>query len=140
MPVPEPTVNEDELAWLAVEFAQRIRAEDPDDVADWLVANTTERDRWALLFVQAAVGPRTRDLFSQAKRRWIGPELVDEIAVMRACYGEALPLNRLEQAAAIKRLAARGESQSAISRTLGICRRQVQRIVSGQVRWARDVA
>lgn len=138
-------MDEERLARIALELACRVRHDDPDDNGDWLLAETTEQERWQLLFTLAATTPATLNAFRRAKA-WAAKaepppaEFVDDIAVERACRGEPVPLNRLEQAAAVKRLTKRGWSIKAIAGQLGTYRRFVQRVRSGEVAWARDVA
>jgi hypothetical protein len=121
-------VTEDQLAELAVAFATRVRTEDPDDNADWLLAATTETDRWRLLFVlAAAVVP---DGFERATAWARRPpeEFVDEIAVERACRGEAVALNRLERRAVVATLVRRGQlSLREIAARAGMDKRSVTR-------------
>lgn len=115
---------------LAVEFNNRIRADDIDDVRDWLLANTDATDRWALLFIQAAIGPTS---VKNARQRavWCAlPEVVDEILVQRACNGDA-PVSALtteERHQAIRVLTARGWSAKAIAARLHVAQRQVTRV------------
>lgn len=128
-------MNEDRLAELAVELAVRVRREDPDDVADWLLAATSERDRWQLLFAQAAVGPVTAEGFRRAKA-WAAraadaqPEIVDEIAVERACNGEPIALTRTELLVAVHKLTDRGLGSREIAARLRTNQRQVTRFRS----------
>ena len=132
----------DRLAELALQLAYRVRTEDPDDNADWLLSSTSEADRWRLLFVFAAAGPYSAETFRRAKA-WAAKtvtETVDDIAVERACRGEPLPLNRLEVAAAVRRMAKRGTSANETARVLGVDRRQVKRLRAGEPAWAEGVA
>ena len=117
----------DRLAEVALEMAERVRSELPEDVADWLMSITDERDRFDLLFV--AVAPLQRKNW-QRGTAWLrqAEETVDEVAVMRACNGEYLPLNRKERAAAVTRLTSRGVSAKQISVLLRISSRQVSRL------------
>jgi hypothetical protein len=52
-----PDHEADRLARLAGELAVRVRDDDPTANARWLLAHTSEADRWALLFVLAAAVP-----------------------------------------------------------------------------------
>lgn len=143
MPMPRPAMTEDQLAELAMEFTRRVRSgADPDDTGAWLLSETTEADRWALHFVQAAVGRTSEDEFRRvtAFARVKQPEFVDDIAVERACHGERLALNRLELAAAVKRLTKRGLSVAATARLLRISERRVVRMTRSEAEWAREVA
>lgn len=134
----------DRLARVAVELSRRVREDDPDDNGAWLASVLTQADLWAFAFVQAAVGRTSIQAFRQAKA-WAArladvPDTVDDIAVERVINGEALPLNRLEQAAAVKRLQRRGVSIHETARIVALDRRQVSRIRSGQAQWSRAVA
>jgi len=136
-------IDEDRIAQLALEFAGRIRLHDPDDVADWYRA-LTEQEQWALTFTLGAVAPTTEATFRFAKR-WAAKavenrEYVDDIAVERACRGEAIQLNRLEKAAAVKRLARRGVSVHVTEKLIGVHARTIRRIRADALGWARDVA
>jgi hypothetical protein len=117
----------DRLAEVALEMAERVRSELPEDVADWLMSITDERDRFDLLFV--AVAPLQRKNW-QRGTAWLRQreEDVDEVAVMRACNGEVLPLNRRERAAAVAKLTSRGVSAKQIAGLLRISSRQVSRL------------
>jgi hypothetical protein len=121
----------DRLAEIAAQFAVRIRDDDPDDVAAWLVAQLPDpADLWRLLFVQAAANPATRLGFSRAVR-WASPPTdpthIDEIAVERACHGEPVTLTRAERAVAWAKLERRGLSAKAIGETLRMSKRSVVR-------------
>jgi hypothetical protein len=62
-------VNEDYLVTLAQELICRVRDDDPESNGRWLMATTTEADRFGLLFVLAAAVPDDRrwsDLVSWA--------------------------------------------------------------------------
>lgn len=117
----------DRLAEIALEMAERVRSELPEDVADWLMSVTDERDRFDLLFV--AVAPLQRKNWMRGTA-WLRrrEEDVDEVAVMRACNGEPLRLNRREQAAAVAKLTSRGVSAKRIGELLRISSRQVSRL------------
>ena len=52
----------DRLAEIAAQLAGRVRDDDPDANARWLTAVTDEADRWALLFVLAAMVPDDRSV------------------------------------------------------------------------------
>lgn len=55
------------------------------------------------------------------------PDLVDEIAIERACDGHHVPLTRLERIEVIRRLHARGMSDALIAAHAGIAERTVER-------------
>lgn len=52
-----PDDRADRLASIAAQLAGRVRDDNPDANARWLESITDERDRWELLFVQAAAIP-----------------------------------------------------------------------------------
>lgn len=133
------TVHEDRLAQIAVELARRVREEDADDNGDWLAAQIGADDLWALIFVQAAVGPTTTWGFRQ-RLAWAEPDSIDDIAVERALRGEPVQLSRIEQAAAVKRATRRGVSVRVTARLLDVDRRWISRVRAGQVKYAREVA
>ncbi len=91
------------------------------------------------MFVQGAVGPVTAHGF-RMRLAWTEPNTVDDIAVERAIRGEAVELNRLEQAVAVKRLHRRGRSIRETARLIGVDRRWVSRVRGGHVKYAREVA
>jgi hypothetical protein len=59
------------------------------------------------------------------------PDLVDEVAVQRACAGERLPLSDAELAEAVRILRAAGWSKNAIVAQLGAGERAVVRKAAG---------
>jgi hypothetical protein len=54
------TVDPDRLAQVAAQLAARVRDDEPDANARWLLATTSADERWALLFVLAAAVPDDR--------------------------------------------------------------------------------
>lgn len=137
-------MDAEQLAGLAVELAVRVRCDDVDDTADWFRAVTTEAERWALLFVQAAANPPTVAGFQRATA-WVAKReerclSVDDVAVERAIQGQPVPLNRLERAAAVKRLHRRGASIRETAKVIGVDRRWISRVRGGHVKYAREVA
>lgn len=57
----------------------------------------------------------------------LDPDLVDEIAIERACDGHHVDLTRLERIEVIRRLHARGMSDAVIAERVGIAERTVER-------------
>lgn len=127
-------MDADRLAEIAVELARRVREDDIDDVGEWLLANTTDAERWVLHFVQAAAGRTSTDAFYRATS-WTRPaplRHVDEIAVERACRGEPVPLTMYEKRVAVATMLRRGFSDCETARRSGMSRRQVARIRLGE--------
>ena len=132
-------MDEERLASIAVELARRVREYDADDNGQWLAEQLGPDGLWPFVFVQAAVGPVTHDSFRQ-RLAWTEPSTVDDIAVERAIRGEQVYLNRIEQAAAVKRLHRRGVSIHETARRIGVDRRWISRVRAGEIKYAREVA
>jgi transcriptional regulator with XRE-family HTH domain len=69
------------------------------------------------------------DLFARPRRQAVGParDHIDEIAVERACAGDAVKLTRAERAAAVEILVRRGHTAAEIASRLRVTKRQAQR-------------
>jgi len=65
-------VDEDRLASIAAQLAGRVRDDAPESNRRWLLGETDEADRWALLFVLAALVPADQTV-SQLAAWHLGP-------------------------------------------------------------------
>jgi hypothetical protein len=124
------------LAAVAAELVVRVRDDDPETNAAWLVGQLPDpADRFRLHFVLAALVPCPTGGPDVARlTRWwthppVDPHHVDEVAVARACAGERVVLSAVELHEAITRLDRRTPrpSANAVATTLHVTRRTVVR-------------
>lgn len=125
----------DRLARIAGELVTRIHDEDPRANGRWLAAELPDpADWWELCFTLSAlvaVGENgrvnLRELLAWTLPPKPDPDDVDEVAVDRACRGEAVDLTRAERRAAIDKLNAKGMGSGLIGLLTGCSQRTVVR-------------
>jgi len=82
-------VNElDRLASIGAQLVARIRDDDPDLNGKWLASVTSEEDRWALLFVLAAMVPTDQTVAELLE--WVEADSDENVARRRLVVANGL--------------------------------------------------